>query len=194
MDNARQAQIKAAISELDLIPDVDIEHEAGEINLRCTLLLMNQLPRAQKTRKQDGRKKELAELALLAEKLSQTIQALHGDTLELLATKPIESPLFISKDCFKLANACADLANAEPPQDETQGQPRKDTEAKIAGLCKNAFERLTGGKASVNTTTDTSPQGCGIAYGPFLEFVGAIYKAYDLTASPESQARAATKK
>ena len=194
MDNARRDQIEAAISELDLIPDVDIEREAGQIDLRCSLLLMNRLPRAQKTRKQDGRKKELAELALLAGKLSQTIQALHGDTLALLATKPIENPLFISKDCFKLANACADLANAEPPQDKTLGQPSKNTEAKIASLCKNVFERLTGGKAAVYTTTETSPQGGGIAYGPFLEFVGAIYKAYDLAASPESQARAATRK
>jgi hypothetical protein len=67
------------------------------------------------------------------------------------------------------------------------GRPREGRAERIASAAASVFERLTGKPSTLRYLE-------GVAYGPFLDFLEAVFKACGITASAEAQAKAVRRK
>ena len=67
------------------------------------------------------------------------------------------------------------------------GRPREGRAERIASAAASVFERLTGKPSTLRYSE-------GVAYGPFLDFLKAVFKACRITASAEAQAKAVRRK
>ena len=67
------------------------------------------------------------------------------------------------------------------------GRPRKGRAERITSAAASVFERLTGKPSTLRHSE-------GVAYGPFLDFLKAVFKACRITASAEAQAKAVRRK
>ena len=68
------------------------------------------------------------------------------------------------------------------------GRPRKQRADTITAAAASVFLRLTGAQPALRTNPE------GIAYGPFLDFLKAVFEACKITASAEAQIKAFQKK
>jgi hypothetical protein len=67
------------------------------------------------------------------------------------------------------------------------GRPRKGRAERIASAAASVFGRLTGKPSTLRYSE-------GVAYGPFLDFLKAVFEACRITASAEAQAKAVRRK
>jgi hypothetical protein len=67
------------------------------------------------------------------------------------------------------------------------GRPREGRAERIASAAASVFGRLTGKPSTLRHSK-------GVAYGPFLNFVKAVFEACRVTASAEAQAKAVRRK
>jgi hypothetical protein len=67
------------------------------------------------------------------------------------------------------------------------GRPREGRAERIASAAASVFERLTGKPSTLRHSE-------GVAYGPFLDFLKAVFEACRVTASAEAQAKAVRRK
>jgi len=67
------------------------------------------------------------------------------------------------------------------------GRPREGRAERIASAAASMFERLTGKPSTLRHSE-------GVAYGPFLDFLKAVFEACRVTASAEAQAKAVRRK
>jgi hypothetical protein len=67
------------------------------------------------------------------------------------------------------------------------GRPRKGRAERVASAAASVFERLTG-------KTPAPRHSEGVAYGPYLDFLKAVFEACGVTASAEAQAKAVRRK
>jgi hypothetical protein len=74
-------------------------------------------------------------------------------------------------------------------QPEVTGAPRKLRAQAVTEVAAVVFKRLTGKPATVRTDPRKNA-----AYGPFHEFLTAVFEACGIDASPEAQARALRRK
>ena len=67
------------------------------------------------------------------------------------------------------------------------GRPREGRAKRITSAAASVFERLTGKPSTLRHFE-------GVAYGPFLNFLKAVFEACRVTASAEAQAKAVRRK
>jgi hypothetical protein len=67
------------------------------------------------------------------------------------------------------------------------GRPREGRAERIASAAGSVFGRLTGKPSTLRYSE-------GVAYGPFLDFLKAVFNACRITASAEAQAKAVRRK
>jgi hypothetical protein len=67
------------------------------------------------------------------------------------------------------------------------GRPREGRAERIASAAASVFEWLTGKRSTLRHSE-------GVAYGPFLDFLKAVFEACRVTASAEAQAKAVRRK
>ena len=146
-------------------------------------------------------KKELAALAKLANELAAKLDNMHAPMIEVLANagfknSSVFNPHNQSTDIYDLTQLCRKLANAVelanvsilPLQGDT-GRPEKPIANLLGKKLARDFEVLTGKQPTVPFNNEKSK-----SYGPFLDFVTAIFSAIGIDASAETAARGAIKK
>ncbi|MEA2934530.1 MAG: hypothetical protein QOD74_1176 [Variibacter sp.] len=106
--------------------------------------------------------------------------------LKKYANALFEDPAAMAYLPIRLRELIADIAFAEipaPPPTKT-GAPKKDLARKVARFTAEHFFGLTGNRPT-RVVKDGKP------YGPFIDFLGKVYKILNIKASAESQAKEA---
>jgi hypothetical protein len=166
-----------------------VQGRAEQLYFTLSMLRLNDLPRAQRNKRTNGRRDELHAIAMLAGKLYDKIGSAKGDTLAAIdRTKTSKHPLRLTDDLLALVDACClaldDIATEVPHQ---SGARVKAAAAGAADLLLDAYEKTTTTKATIRTRD-------GVAYGPFLDFLAEGFKIVGIRASAEAQGKAAIRR
>lgn len=167
-----------------------LKQRAFNLSMQAGFAKMNDLPRANKTRRTNGLKLELEALAEQAAVLHRLIQNLHGDTLRAMTkvgpNKP--DPLMIANDLRDMIASAVAVLEQDAGQAATPGRPKSRAAEMIADLTLVHFEAATGRKAgrSTNHHRHGNPTG-----GEFIKFLGRIFEAFQMNASAPSHGRSA---
>lgn len=124
--------------------------------------------------------REVERYARLCLDLGRYIQTMRAPALRALDFGPL-------RILDELVAQIETARNAEIEATNCLGAPQKELARDVAGAARAAYEEITGQKAT-RVIRD------GQAGGPFIEYLGEIFKACGIKASPESQARAMEKK
>jgi len=134
-------------------------------------------------------RRELDAVKQAADKLRTAIEEMHAPARQALGFD--DGPG--GAGSYALEAALAALAERitqcelpELPANAGRGRKRAEREASLTSEIAKVYWRHTGQVPTIRTDYET-----GKVYGPFFEFVGDIFAALGVTASPESQARAA---
>jgi hypothetical protein len=128
---------------------------------------------------------ELRRVASAAASLHDALASLHQPSAGVFHN--IESLIRTARTVQIIAEGAAE----EPPSEVSASRYRDsshDPEERLAVLAAHIFRDLTGSMPARRT----KEQG-GVAYGPFHDFLSAVFKARGVTGSPENHAKIAIK-
>jgi len=204
------SEVEAVLARLPVLEDRRdaVATEADSIRLVHALYITREVPNAQA----GGATKAERELAELHDALLRVAHRLHGlpkeahdalgqarDDIAARRQENEASGIFdLSDRCpqpskFRVAaTVLAEAAEAAQARvsagdgGKGGGRPMKKAAPAVARQARRSYETLTGERATVITRH-------GRAEGPFIAFLGDLFDALGIEASPETQARAATK-
>ena len=199
-----EAAVEAAIRALPVRTDgkaPDVSQMVEMVRLGVWTGQVNTLPRARgATQKQTMA--ELKTLCELSRDLAEHIMKMHSPALRMVEKhmqevreerkrngerRPLYVPLLLTiqlEGTFDAGKAAWHEAKngGDLPQPGNRGT--KPAAKQVAFMCARAFEAVTGKKS-----TYSNPSAGGKAQGQFLDFLGDVFRALGIPASPESMAR-----
>ena len=125
-------------------------------------------------------KRQLLKMVKLAVALNNHIESMHRDALAVIERLDVQHPFYLSNDLRKLVRAVAAAPIPEHPA--PKGRRNKRQAAMVTAMAAAAYTDLTGKRVTISTRGNK-------AGGAFVEFLGEAFKALDITASAEAQAR-----
>lgn len=133
--------------------------------------------------------KELAELSAKLDSLLDSLEGLHGKSIDALASAGFVDDRFRLIDLLKVAKGATQSASFSSA-DDLSGRGRKpDCLARgVSRILAFDYAELTGKRPTVTTDPYLAGHPAG---GEFLEFVAAVFSALGIKASPETWARSA---
>ena len=145
---------------------------------------LNDLPRAQQTRKRDGVKREAQKLAEQSSKLRSLILEAHGDTFAALGSAGLKDPhpLLIADSLRALIQAAVTVIEGNENRSEKIGRPSSKAAEMIADFAVHHFEEVTMRQAAITVRSDREGNP---AAGQFLAFLREIFEASGISASAE---------
>ena len=165
----------------------ELDQIANAIQIGAGLGRIGEMPRARKASPKTA-EAELVKYAKLCRALGVQIQSMSQTSLGHLkahagdALHPLQLFDHLSRAIENGRRAFHDLPE-ELPDDQLTGAPKKVSASRATRQAARAYQEITGSKPTRVTIA-------GKAGGPYLEYLGQVFAALEITASPEAQARA----
>jgi hypothetical protein len=176
---AREANELAALSEREI--DGLVRHlfmEGGEWSIG------NRLPR-EKWPAKPRMKEELQRVASAAVALEKALASMHGPAASMFGRLDVSIMRARTLKLVALYSAEQPVETIEPPVQRTGAL---DPQVRLSLLAANIFVFVTGDLPSRRTKEEG-----GKAYGPFYDFLCAVFRARGISGSAENHARRAIK-
>lgn len=170
-----------------------IEKWSGQIAISAIMMAADE-PRSRRGGS-EAEKRELADLVQAKKTLGRLrvqFRSMHSELISRIedANADARHPLLLADDIAAIeAHISAHLASMEKSSEEARDSApqssAKIAPLEIARMCRSAFERLRAEPAKIRNKA-------GVAYGPFLDFVRAVFDALNVDSSAEYYARIAS--
>ena len=185
---AKAARLQAAFERLEIAPTAEdrLPYISLMPEILRGLLLMGGM-RAGRSPHHEGAppntiRRELAALAKRAEALRAVIRRLHKPAIDAVALRP-KWPASWDTQLSILMTVVAHAEVPDLPANAGLGAPTKTMARQIAQAVADHYRGLTDKKPTISTKD-------GKATGPFLDLLAEVFDTLDISARPESQARA----
>jgi len=127
---------------------------------------------------------ELERLANLAAQLSIHINAMHRPAVNAIWKEAGDNLFTVAEQMGALAQAARDAHGEIAADASGRGASRKAEAEEVAEAAGRVFERVTGNRPTITVAPDV-----GRVSGPWRDFLGRVFSAMRIAASPDSQAK-----